>query len=160
VVTVKDPLDLFNEGFDIKSRRQVQKESDVEYPGKTPPKNRSTPIDRATNEWLTGLPFQIYSVGGVEKKFYTIGSLASALGRKPVTIRAWESKGWIPSATFRTPAPRKEQIPGTEAKGRRLYSEAQIVFLVETAIACRLNDQRNADWKRFRKEIADNYPKH
>jgi hypothetical protein len=157
---MKDPLDLFNEGFDIKSRRQVQKESDIKYPGKTPPKNRDTPIDKASHEWLNGLPFQVYSVGGVEKKFYSIGALAYALGRKPVTIRAWESKGWIPPATFRTPAPRKEQIPGAELKGRRLYSEAQIVFLVETAIACGINDQKHSDWNRFRKEIANNYPKH
>lgn len=157
---MRDPLDLFNEIPDIKSKRQRHVEDDQYFPGNTKPKNRGASIDRASHEWLNGLPYQVYNVKGVEKKFYSIGALATALGRKPVTIRSWEAKGWIPGAAFRTPPPRKEQIPGADIKGRRLYTEAQVVFLVETAIACNLNSQKNSDWKRFRKEIADNYPTH
>ena len=80
------------------------------------------------------------------------------LNRKPVTIRSWEAKGWIPPASFRTPAPKSEQIPGKAVKGRRLYSEAQIVFLVEAAMAYAIDDPDSPDWKGFRKHIADNYP--
>lgn len=83
-----------------------------------------------------------------------------ALNRKPVTIRSWESKGWLPSASFRTPPPRSEQIPGKAVKGRRLYSEAQIVFLVEAAITYAIDDPVKPDWVGFRKHIEDNYPRH
>jgi len=86
--------------------------------------------------------------------------LASALNRKPVTIRSWEAKGWIPPASFRTPAPRSEQIPGKAVRGRRLYSEAQIVFIVEAAMQFKIDDPNHNDWNGFRKQIAEHYPKH
>lgn len=157
---MRDPLDLFNDGFDIKSRRQKAIEDDKEYPGNTPPKNRGSNVDTATHAWLNDLPSYEYLVGSVAKKFYTIGSLAKALGRTPVTVRSWEAKGWLPSASFRTPPPKGEQVPGKQVKGRRLYSEAQIVFLVEAAITFNIDDPHNPNWKGFRKHIADNYPRH
>lgn len=156
---MKDPLDLFNEGFDIKSRRQTAIEDDKEYPGNTPPKNRGKHLDSPTHEWLSSLPCTEYSVNGVTKKFYTIGALALAMKRKPVTIRAWESKGWIPAASFRTPPPKGETVPGKAIKGRRLYSEAQLVFLVEAAMVFDIDNPHSPDWSGFRKHIADNYPR-
>jgi hypothetical protein len=59
-------------------------------------------------------------VNGVEMEFFTIGSLAEALNRRPVTIRKWETTGVIPKARYRT---------GGEVK-RRLYSRAQVEGLV------------------------------
>ena len=149
-----DPLDIFN-----RLAGEVVEDDGPDYPGKVAPKNRGGHPRTATHNWLESLPSHEYTVNGIKKRFYTIGALASALNRKPVTIRSWESKGWLPSASFRTPPPRSEQIPGKAVKGRRLYSEAQIVFLVEAAMQYALNDQHNQDWAGFRKHIADNYPK-
>jgi hypothetical protein len=145
----RDPLDLFNS----------LKEEDVQpdYPGKTAPKNRdSSPL---THEWLTGIPYQEYIVKGVTRKFYTIGSLAKAIGRAPVTVREWERKGWLPPAAFRTPTPKGEQVPGKQVKGRRLYSEAQVVFLVEAMLSFSIDDPHNSDWEGFKAEIANHYPR-
>ena len=148
-----DPLDLFK-----KLSGEPLDEDGPNYPGKRPPKNRGAGVDTVHHEWLNELPAHEYLVNGQPKRFYTIGAVAMALQRKPVTIRSWESKGWIPPATFRTPPPRKEQIPGKATKGRRLYSEAQVVFLREMAMVYEINDPNNANWKGFKKAIADSYP--
>ena len=149
----KDPLDVFN-----RLAGDLPVDDAPDYPGTRRPKNRDKVLDNSQHEWLNDLPSHEYLVHGNKKRFYTIGAVALALQRKPVTIRSWESKGWLPPATFRTPAPRKEQIPGKEIRGRRLYSEAQVVFLREMAMAFEINDPNNADWKGFKKAIADNYP--
>lgn len=153
--STNDPLDYF---FDITSKHSSKYEEDPDaYPGKTAPKNRGKSV-RISHSWLDNLPFREYLVGGTPKRFYSVGALASALGRKAVTIRSWELKGWLPPATFRTPPPRKEQIPGKPSKGRRLYTEAQVVFLVEAAIQFRLSDPE-PDWFGFRDHIKNQYPK-
>jgi hypothetical protein len=155
-----DPLDLFNAIISEKEAEQQSAQDGPDFPGKTAPRNRGKVIDNVTHEWLNGLKYQEYAVKGVTRKFYTVGALASALNRKPVTIRSWEAKGWIPPASFRTPAPRSEQIPGKAVKGRRLYSEAQIVFIVEAAMQFNIDDPHQNDWDGFRKHIAEKYPTH
>ncbi|NDB66023.1 MAG: hypothetical protein EB168_10230 [Euryarchaeota archaeon] len=155
-----DPLDLFNAIVSEKETARRDLEEGPDYPGKTAPKNRGAVVDSVTHEWLNSLRHQEYAIKGVTHKFYTVGALASALNRKPVTIRSWEAKGWIPPASFRTPAPRSEQIPGKAVRGRRLYSEAQIVFIVEAAMQFQIDDHNHNDWDGFRKHIAEHYPKH
>lgn len=154
-----DPLDYFFDITSKKGRQQAEQDDGPDYPGKTAPKNRGA-LDNVSHDWLESLRSYNYLVGGNVRKFYTIGSLAQALNRKPVTIRSWESKGWIPSASFRTPPPKGEQVPGKATKGRRLYSEAQIVFLVEAAIEFQIDDPIAPDWDGFRNHIAEHYPTH
>lgn len=145
----RDPLDLFNST------------PTTDYPGKTAPKNRGkSSTSFANHEWLKDLEYDEYLVGGVAKRFYRIGALSRAVMRQPVTIRSWESKGWLPPASFRTPPPNGDQIPGKATKGRRLYTEAQVVFLVESVIEYNINDPKLADWVGFRSHIAKNYPTH
>jgi hypothetical protein len=110
-------------------------------------------------DMLDALPSRKYLVDGVPKSFYTVGALARALGRSPVTIRSWESKGWIPSAAFRAPAPRSQQIPGKASMGHRLYSREQIEFLVHAFYLFRLDKVKGHDWPGFRQHIQDNYPR-
>jgi hypothetical protein len=69
-----------------------------------------------------------YVVGGVEMEFFTVGDLAKALGRQPVTMRKWEREGVMPKSTY--------QVPGKndDPRGRRrLYSRAQIEGIVRIA---------------------------
>lgn len=61
-----------------------------------------------------------------EREFFTIGSLALALGRKSGTVRKWEREGVIPKATFRAPS-------GDPRGVRRLYSRDQIEGIVRIA---------------------------
>lgn len=62
-------------------------------------------------------------------EMFPIGSLAKALKRDSVTIRAWIRKGWLPRAKYQTPG-----LVGTPGDaGRRLWSRAQIEGIVKIA---------------------------
>lgn len=146
-------LDLWNRLY----KDQTKEAPAPAFPGNTPPPSFAT-VDKPEVDWLTSLPSHEFLVAGEPRKFYTIGTLASVLQRSAVTIRSWESKGWLPRAAFRTPAPRKEQIPGKKSLGRRLYSEQQLRFLVEAYGRYNLADPKRADWSSFRRHIKLNYP--
>lgn len=66
---------------------------------------------------------QTHYINGRPMELFTIGALAEALNRRPVTLRAWEAKGYLPKATFRS---RGE-------KSKRLYMREQIEGLVALA---------------------------
>jgi hypothetical protein len=67
-------------------------------------------------------------VAGVETEFFTVGDLAKALGRQPVTIRKWEREGVIPKSTYQSPG-RDDDVRGR----RRLYTREQIEGMVRIA---------------------------
>jgi hypothetical protein len=55
-------------------------------------------------------------------EFFHIGALAKALGRRPVTIRSWITKAWIPKARYRT-----NDVVGSRGNaGRRLWNRKMI----------------------------------
>lgn len=127
-------------------------------PGKRPLKNVDTNKQEALDSFdIDQLKSSTWAINGVAREFYTIGQLAKAIGRKPVTLRSWEAKGWLPVPKYRTPKPSKEQIPGRPAKGNRLYSREQVLYLVAAAEAFDLRDPLNADWDGFRHHMKD-YP--
>lgn len=69
---------------------------------------------------------RVFTVKGSEIEFFTVGQLAKALGRKPVTVRKWETEGIIPKATF--------SAPSDDPRGRRrLYTRAQVEGIVRIA---------------------------
>jgi hypothetical protein len=73
-------------------------------------------------------PLKIPYQGRVYEMF-RIGSLAKALGRDSVTIRAWIRKGWLPRNSFQTPP-----VVGTRGNaGRRLWTRAQIEGIAQIA---------------------------
>lgn len=63
---------------------------------------------------------------GVPVRFYTVGTLAMMLERKPPAIRKWERLGYIPESPYRSPA-------RTKNGQRRLYTREQIEGLVVIA---------------------------
>jgi hypothetical protein len=67
-----------------------------------------------------------YLVNNQPLALYRIGAVARALNRKPVTIRKWESEGYIPVSPYK--------LPGRDSRGqRRLYSKEQIESLRQIA---------------------------
>ncbi len=68
---------------------------------------------------------QMHYVHDKAVEFFSIAALATALNRRPVTIRMWENKGYLPKASFRT--------KGMEKGSRRLYTRSQIEGLVAIA---------------------------
>ncbi|HET7110146.1 MAG TPA: MerR family transcriptional regulator [Gemmatimonadales bacterium] len=69
---------------------------------------------------------KMFKIGPDLREFYTVGQLAAALHRSPVTIRKWERLGYIPIASFRTPGQVRQ-------KARRLYSREQLEIIVSIA---------------------------
>lgn len=113
-----DPDEFIEELF------RSEQEDEERYPG-----SRQRRRERPRPEPRTGVygdepwdhrPLKLI-VGGVEHEFFTIGDVAKALNRKPVTIRSWERKGVMPKARFR------------DKRQRRLYSRRQIEGLIEIA---------------------------
>jgi hypothetical protein len=67
-----------------------------------------------------------YKLKGKDTDFFSLGDLAKALGRKPVTLRKWEAQGVIPKSTY--------QRPSEDPRGRRrLYTRPQIEGIVRIA---------------------------
>ena len=105
-----------------------------DWPGKKRPVNRPQELAHVTDvyeDW-DKKPV-VYIHGGVEREFFTIGHLADALGKSPVTIRSWENKGMLPKSPYRSPRPRGETLPGNRTKGKRLWTRGQIEGILRIA---------------------------
>lgn len=66
---------------------------------------------------------------GKDVEMFTLGSLAQALGRPIITLRLWETMGYLPSAPYRLSD--KIDKHGDIRKGRKLYSRAMVEAAVE-----------------------------
>lgn len=130
-----------------------------DWPGNTPPKNRTGSVKKVNTDRLNGAKSKTYRIAGVDRELFTVGQFAKALGRKAITIRMWEHNGWIPKATYRTPPPSSQQIPGKPPKGRRLYSLEQLELLLTAAEVYKIDDPANSDWDGFRQHIKKHWPK-
>jgi len=133
------------------------------YPGKRPPKNRIKRKPKKLDDPFFGVKSSHYVIKGERVEVFTIGQLAKVLGKKTVTVRSWEKKGIIPKPIYRTAPPDRGQLPGVEAKGRRIYTRKQvdlIVFAVSTIIGD--TDPRvvtTENWNKLKQYITDNWKK-
>ena len=102
---------------------------DQYYPGskqkRRPPK---PPEIQPEVEWAAK-PTQKILPNGNKVDMYTIGALASALGRPIITLRLWMEEGHLPNSPYRLPT--KVDKHGKEHKGRRLYTKPMIEATVE-----------------------------
>lgn len=100
------------------------------YPGSRErrPASGAYGIPQAEVSPFDGVTPRIYDVNGQTVEFFTIGQLAAALNRKPVTLRKWEAQGILPAATFQAPNPGKDP-----RARRRLYTRAQAEGIVRIA---------------------------
>ena len=71
---------------------------------------------------------RVYKKNGVDTEFFTVGHLALAMNRKPLTIRQWERKGIIPKSTYQ-----RAGRNGSQHGRRRLYTRAQIEGMIHIA---------------------------
>lgn len=108
--------------------------SDIGVPGRRAPMNRAAPAETVTDTtpvW-DDKPLK-YLVKGVEQEFFTIGAVATALGVSVQSIRAWEQKGLMPRSPYRSPRPRRAQLPDKASKGRRLWTREQVDGILRLA---------------------------
>lgn len=147
------------EMWDSVSGKALDQPDDKDYPGKTPPRNRPGG-EYAEQRRMAKQGHKTYTFktpSGETKTFYTISTVASIFGRKPVTIRAWEDRGDLPRPKYRTPKPRGSQFGESKTAGKRLYTQEQVDFLVALCERYNMVDQYTADWAGFRAAMAD-YP--
>lgn len=82
---------------------------------------------------------------GEETEMFTVGALAHALGKKIVTIRLWERKGYIPIAPFRL---RSKQLNGEKVNGNRVYTRELIEITIEEFAKRGLLGSARVEWSR------------
>ena len=93
---------------------------------------------------------------GKDIEMFTIGALASALGRPVITIRTWIKEGYLPASPYRLPA--KKNSKGVDQQGRRLYSRAMVESAVELFNSAGLLYIKRIEWSLHRQlsnEIAE-----
>lgn len=129
---------------------------DLNYPGKRVPINRKEEQKPPESQGWDEQPV-FYKFKGVEKEFFTISHFAAALGKAPVTIRSWENKGLLPRSPYRSPRPRRESIPGVEAKGKRLWTREQIEGTLRIASEEKVILNGKAPTKRFAQRVTELY---
>jgi hypothetical protein len=80
---------------------------------------------------------------GEDTEMFTVGALAHALGKKIVTIRLWERKGYIPIAPFRL---RSKQLNGEKVNGNRVYTRELIEIAIEEFSSRGLLGTARVEW--------------
>lgn len=133
-------------------------DDEPDYPGSTLPRNRpgGSKYKQRQEAKAGERTYQLSLPDGTLQTFYTISTVARIFGRKPVTIRAWETKGLLPVPSYRTPKPRGNHL-GEVPRGKRLYTQTQIDYLVALCERYKMLDFTRADWTGFQKAMAE-YP--
>jgi hypothetical protein len=90
---------------------------------------------------------------GTDVEFFTLGSLAQALGRQVVTLRSWTNDGHLPVSPYRLPDVVDKN--GDTRKGRRLYTRAMIEAAVEIFDAAGLLHSDRVEWNQNQKVTND-----
>lgn len=90
---------------------------------------------------------------GVDMEMYTLGSLAEALGRPIITIRAWMKAGYLPVSPYRLPA--RVDKHGHTRQGRRLYSKPMIEAAVEVFRSAGILETSRINWVDHRQVALD-----
>lgn len=85
---------------------------------------------------------------GKDVEMYTIGALATALGRPIITIRTWIKLGYLPDSPYRLPA--KLDKRGKEVQGRRLYTRPMIETAVALFDSAGISQTNRIDWSLHR----------
>lgn len=114
-----DPvMDTFDQLPDEEPVKRTYPGTNTPIPDSPPPfdpgdEDEPWDADPHMQKWLRLAP------GEPAVEMFLMGALALALNRKPVTLRLWERKGYLPTARYRTPS------NGAPA-GKRLYTRAQV----------------------------------
>lgn len=128
------------------------------YPGskrKRKPIEAKKPEVTPDSNW-DSRPYVKTLPNGRDLEMFTIGALASAVGRPVITIRAWIKEGYLPASPYRLPT--KKNIKGEDHAGRRLYSRAMVESLVDIFTKAGLMETKRIEWSLHRqlpKEIAE-----
>jgi len=128
------------------------------YPGskrKRKPLVKKDPEVTPDKSW-DAKPYTKTLPNGKDIEMFTIGALASAIGRPVITIRTWIKEGYIPASPYRLPDTVDKY--GKTNAGRRMWSRAMIETFVELLDKAGLLYTKRIEWPDHRnlsKEIAE-----
>lgn len=94
-----------------------------------------------------------YTVNGVEREFFVISDVAKAIGYSVHSIRAWETAGLFPPATYRSPRTRGPVAGGHSNKGKRLWTRKQIQAILRIAKKHKVLLNRKPPTAAFAREV-------
>lgn len=97
-----------------------------------------------SNGWDANPIIKIFK--GAETELFTVSALAHALGKKIVTIRLWERKGYIPLAPFRL---RSKELNGKKVNGNRVYTRELIDIAIEEFARRGLLGSARVEWSQL-----------
>jgi hypothetical protein len=98
------------------------------YPGSKRKIDRTDPEGTKADGLGWDAKPRMYKKNGKDTEFFTVGHLAIAMNRKPLTIRQWERKGIIPKSTYQ-----RAGRNGSQHGRRRLYTRPQIEGMIQIA---------------------------
>lgn len=129
---------------------EVEKLSEEYYPGSKRKIERSDDDTAADPSDGWDAKPRVYKKDGKDTEFFTVGHLAMAMNRKPLTIRQWERRGIIPKSTFQ-----RAGRNGSQHGRRRLYTRAQIEGMIQIAAEEGLlsNDRREIASTNFKARV-------
>ena len=127
--------------------------SDLDYPGKKVPVNRSkknAPVE--VNHWDDKPVY--YKINGEKREFFTISHLAAALGYSVQSIRAWEAQTLLPRSGIRGPRTVRPVAAGRSDKGKRLWTREQIEGILRLAREHKVIVNREPPTPAFYRDVA------
>jgi hypothetical protein len=122
------------------------------YPGSKQKRRDHDPVvlarqERAEERYGWDAKPVLKNVGGKPMEMFTAGDLGAALGGfSVVSVRLWESKGYIPKAPYRMPD--VQLADGKTQKGRRYYSRAIVEGTIHEFEKRGLLGKRRIEWSR------------
>lgn len=84
------------------------------------------------------------TVNGVETEFFPISALAEALGKSVVTVRQWETRGYIPQSPYRL---RQKVLNGKKTAGNRVYTRELVEAVIDEFKKRGLLGKARVEWK-------------
>lgn len=129
---------------------EVEALAEEYYPGSKRKIDRTDSGDKKPDLDAWDANPRIYKVNGQDTEFFTVGHLATAMNRKPLTIRQWERKGIIPKSTYQ-----RAGRDGSQHGRRRLYTRPQIEGMIKIAGEEGLltNDRREIASTKFKDRV-------
>ena len=131
---------------------------DIYYPGSK--RKRKAPVQKDPEVTLDknwdARPYKKTLPNGTDIEMFTIGALASAVGRPVITIRTWIKEGHIPASPYRLSDTVDKY--GAKRPGRRMWSRAMIETFVGLLDKAGLLTASRIEWSEHRqlsKELAE-----
>lgn len=129
--------------------------ADLDYPGRTKPKNRAQPkATPVVNDGAWDSRPAYYVIGDRKQEFFLISHLAQALGYSVQSIRAWEAQRLLPKSPYRSPKTRGMVAGGRSNKGRRLWTREQIEAILTAAKRNKVILNREPPSEAFYRDVA------